>query len=117
MEPISRLESLPTELTITILNDLNLYTLLGCRRLSSHIKSIIDDTPILQYKIELGITGMTDGPNTTMTIEERRTRLKNYQDAWANVESKAMEASPTPMTGQRWKLVGGVLALSRGPRS
>ncbi|KDQ56145.1 hypothetical protein JAAARDRAFT_322114 [Jaapia argillacea MUCL 33604] len=117
IEPDSPMfERLPTELLINVLNELDFRTLLACRMISRYFKSIVDDTPLLQYKIELAIVGMVDGPNTTMTVEERRTRLQNYQDAWANLEWKVEELFPLA-EGDLWELTGGVWALAKGPRS
>ncbi|KDQ56129.1 hypothetical protein JAAARDRAFT_59536 [Jaapia argillacea MUCL 33604] len=110
---LNRFKCLPTELIISVSSELDFRNVLTCRTISRYIKSIIDNAPLLQYKIELAIARMSDGPNITMTISERRTRLRNYQEAWANLQWKAEELFSTA-EGDLWELSGGVWALASG---
>ncbi|KDQ56112.1 hypothetical protein JAAARDRAFT_36900 [Jaapia argillacea MUCL 33604] len=107
------LGSLPPELTIAVLNKLDFRSLLIFRQVSHVSRALVDATPGLQYKIELAIAGMVDGPNSNMTTEERRRRLANYQESWANLRWKQEEVlQALDGDADLWELDGDVLALS-----
>jgi hypothetical protein len=44
--------------------------------------NIFEGSALLQYHLELGRSGMEDGPMSTLSIPERRERLRVYSDAW-----------------------------------
>jgi hypothetical protein len=50
---------------------------------------IIGGSALLQYHLELGRSGMEDGPQSTLSIPERRERLKAYNDAWKHLHWSA----------------------------
>lgn len=73
---------------------------------------MINETAILQYKIELGANGMKDGAFSSLSASEKLDRLKNYRLAWDGLqwsEDKTVEMT----MGQIWELYGGVLAQAR----
>lgn len=43
---------------------------------------IVNGSNLLQYRLELGRSGMEDGPLSTLSVSERRERLRVYNDAW-----------------------------------
>lgn len=43
---------------------------------------IVEGSTLLQYRLELGRSGMEDGPLSTLSVSERRERLRVYNDAW-----------------------------------
>ncbi|KDQ56110.1 hypothetical protein JAAARDRAFT_70916 [Jaapia argillacea MUCL 33604] len=107
------LGSLPSELTIAVLSELDFRSLLIFRQVSRDSRALVDATPGLQYKIELAIAGMVDGPDSNMTTEERRRRLVTYQENWANLRWKQEEVlQALDGDSDLWELDGDVLALS-----
>lgn len=64
----------------------------------------------LQYKIELFVDGMIDGPPSSVTAAERLQMLLDRRKAWAQLQWK--ERFIVPMQGdcQAYELVGGVFA-------
>ncbi|OBZ75010.1 hypothetical protein A0H81_05604 [Grifola frondosa] len=77
--------SLPAELIIKILLDVELHNLLACRRVCRFLSELIEDAVELRYKIALGMAGLEDGPPGGLTIAERLERVEKYQDAWRNL--------------------------------
>ena len=47
--------------------------------------NITEGSALLQYHLELGRSGMEDGPLSTLSIPERRERLRAYDDAWKHL--------------------------------
>ncbi|TFK45325.1 hypothetical protein OE88DRAFT_1740424 [Heliocybe sulcata] len=100
------------ELVVIILRELDLSMLIRCKRVCTDLKRIIDDSVALQYKIELAVAGMEDGPPSSIDLAERLRRLQNYTKAWRD-----MAFSPSEnirFDGHYWELYGGVLATSAG---
>ncbi|TCD69894.1 Amino-acid acetyltransferase, mitochondrial [Steccherinum ochraceum] len=106
---------LPTELILQSLNALDFPSVLRCRQLNSAFKDLIDNDAALQYKIELAVDGMEDGPPSALLPAERLQLLRKHRAAW-----KAMRHTSThniPMSGGGvWELYGGVLAQGINPR-
>jgi len=50
---------------------------------------IIGGSALLQYHLELGRSSMEDGPLSTLSIPERRERLRAYNDAWKHLRRSA----------------------------
>ncbi|EPQ55952.1 hypothetical protein GLOTRDRAFT_138664 [Gloeophyllum trabeum ATCC 11539] len=109
--PSKGLLSIAVELAILILEKLDLHTLVSCKRVCHRIKNIIDESVVLQYKIELAVAGMEDGPTSAISVSERLQRLKNYTEAWKTM-SFSPEVETVTLTGNLWELCGGVLGLS-----
>ncbi|KAF8268330.1 hypothetical protein EI94DRAFT_1829564 [Lactarius quietus] len=74
--------SLPNELISKILEHADYKTVTACRRLCRHFKDIVDTTASLRYIIELGATGMCDGPLDAVGPAERLRKLEDSQAAW-----------------------------------
>jgi hypothetical protein len=53
------------------------------------VDDIIRGSALLQYHLELGRSGMEDGPMSTLSIPERRERLRTYNDAWRHLRWSA----------------------------
>jgi hypothetical protein len=51
--------------------------------------NIVEGSALLQYHLELGRSGMEDGPMSTLSIPERRERLRVYGDAWKRLHWSA----------------------------
>ena len=50
------------------------------------MRDLIGIHSLLQYHLELGKSGMEDGPLSTMSISERRERLRAHTNAWKNLQ-------------------------------
>ena len=50
---------------------------------------IIGGSDVLQYRLELGRSGMEDGPLSTLSVPERLERLRTYNDAWKHLRWSA----------------------------
>ncbi|KAI0346083.1 hypothetical protein BDW22DRAFT_1352074 [Trametopsis cervina] len=73
---------LPTELTCLIFEHLHCSDLVACRQLCRTIKHVIDTSVVLQYKIQLHLTGMVDNPAHHFSIVEKLALLQKYQAQW-----------------------------------
>lgn len=76
---------------------------------------LIDAAAVLQYKTELAVAGMEDGPSSDLSTVDRLTKLKAYQDAWSCLRFDSQKIVPM-LRGEVWELYGGVLAQARGPK-
>ncbi|TFK45308.1 hypothetical protein OE88DRAFT_1740408 [Heliocybe sulcata] len=106
------LPAIPSELVVIILQELDLPTLIRCKSVCSGLKRLIDDSVILQYKIELAVAGMEDGPPSSIDVSERLRRLRSYTKAWRGM-AFAPDEEEIAFDGY-WELCGGVLATSDG---
>lgn len=105
------LSTLSVELTVCVLLNLDIKDVLSCRSVSGLDLSITPrsllklqgvpfsmrgdhNDPVIQYKIDLAVAGLEDGPPNGIGLAERRERLKRYLQAWR-------ELSPTSWAS--WK--------------
>ncbi|KAI0086648.1 hypothetical protein BDY19DRAFT_959609 [Irpex rosettiformis] len=110
--------TLPAELMVEVLENLNYRDLLKCRLVSRWLRDIIDRFDSFQYKISLASAGVSDNPLNTMLKGQKRELLLQHRAKWlsrqavpksANTDKRAYPAQEGPA----WELVGGVLAQSR----
>lgn len=66
----------------------------------------------LQYKIELFLAGMQDGPSSDLSSSERLRMLNAHQKAWRGLEWT--EKDHLDLRGDTWEFYGGVLGVSEG---
>ncbi|KAH9048736.1 hypothetical protein EDB84DRAFT_1556741 [Lactarius hengduanensis] len=83
------LKILPNELITHILAALHYRDLASCTQVCRRMADIIRDSVLLQYHLELGKCGMNDGPQSTLSILERRERLLAHVDAWKTLRWSA----------------------------
>ncbi len=76
--------------------------------------SNIDDVS-LQYKIELALAGMEDGPPSHLTPRDRIEMLQACQKSWNTLAWTSEET--IAVEGHLWELFGGILAQADGPSS
>ena len=76
------------------------------------MKALIDETPELQYKIELYGAGMLDQPSNNQDVSEARTRLHQREDAWNRLQP-LQEIDVPPSTGSP---VHEYLMMKTGPK-
>ncbi|KAH8099418.1 hypothetical protein BXZ70DRAFT_943596 [Cristinia sonorae] len=112
---MAQLTDIPLELIIQILNNLDFRSILLCRQLNRLFKDIVDTDAYLQYKIELAVAGMEDGPPSSATPSERLQLLREHRKAWNEMRFNSSEDIPMSAGGV-WELFGGVLAQGIPPK-
>ncbi|KAI0752690.1 hypothetical protein C8Q80DRAFT_1217173 [Daedaleopsis nitida] len=106
---MSLLLSLPLELLIAVLTNLDWRDLLRCRQVCMFFKDYVDHDVTAQYKIELAVAGMEDGPPSILTPSDRLSILRERQKAWRSLKWKSRQEYPM-LGGNVWELYGGMLA-------
>lgn len=104
---------LPAELIIHILNALDYQTLLHTRQACRLFNKLYQNAAGLQYKVELAVANMENGPPSGLGAADRLQRLKQHQEAWATLTPNAQQIVPM-LKGSVWELYGGVLSQARG---
>ncbi|RDX52578.1 hypothetical protein OH76DRAFT_168578 [Lentinus brumalis] len=104
---------LPAELLVSIIANLDVRDILRCREVCVFFKDLIDDDVHAQYKIELALAGMEDGPPSALTPSDRLAILRERQEAWKTLTWKA-RTEYDMRRGGVWELYGGVLAQADG---
>ncbi|KAH8993058.1 hypothetical protein EDB86DRAFT_3078885 [Lactarius hatsudake] len=109
------LELLPNELIAKILAMLHYRDLYSCTRVCRRMVDIIGGSALLQYHLELGRSGMEDGPLSVLSIPERRERLRSYNDAWKHLRwSTCIELPNTERRHNMDVSPGGILTFASG---
>ncbi|KAH9960103.1 hypothetical protein BC827DRAFT_1209132 [Russula dissimulans] len=85
----SLLQLFPSELITKILAMLDYRDLAICMRVCKRMLDLVGHSSLLQYHLELGRSCMEDGPLSSMSIAERRERLKAHNDAWRDLRWSA----------------------------
>ncbi|KAH9910844.1 hypothetical protein B0H21DRAFT_492444 [Amylocystis lapponica] len=80
------LQDLSVDVLTPILDSLAVRDLLACKQVSRYLLEVIDGSERLQYKIDLAVAGMVDGPPSALCTAERRSMLREYQKAWCSLE-------------------------------
>ncbi|KAH9937048.1 uncharacterized protein B0H18DRAFT_968898 [Fomitopsis serialis] len=105
-----KIEELPTELVAHILADLDCIDLLRCREVCRMFDAVVEDSAVLQYKIELLKAGQEDNHRLgILSAAERLQLLRKHQAAWASLDFSYQKSVPM-LIGHTWELYGGVLA-------
>ncbi len=74
--------------------------------------NITEGSALLQYHLELGRSGMEDGPLSTLSIPERRERLQACNDAWKYFRfSACIELNVSRHTHVMYIAQGGILTF------
>ncbi|EAU92699.2 hypothetical protein CC1G_01744 [Coprinopsis cinerea okayama7 len=105
----SPLLTIPTELLIETLSFLDAASLCRCREVCRDLKTLVDSTSVLQYKIELYATGTESSILDNRNVASRLEKLKSYDKGWAQLAFSARDNIPMKRGGV-WELYGGVLA-------
>ncbi|KAL5478455.1 hypothetical protein ACEPAI_2639 [Sanghuangporus weigelae] len=106
------LDDLPTELLVKIILELDWRSVLRLQLVNSAFNEIVTTHLAVQYHIELGISGMVDGPPipyAPFSTDERLRRLRVYQSRWKHFDFKRAQ-TVRKVTGSVWELASGVLA-------
>ncbi|KAL5520790.1 hypothetical protein ACEPAF_2793 [Sanghuangporus sanghuang] len=111
-QPRATLDDLPTELLVKIILELDWRSVLRLQLVNSAFNEIITTHVAVQYHIELGISGMVNGPPipyAPFTTDERLRRLRIYQSRWKHFDFKHAQ-TVRKVTGSVWELASGILA-------
>ncbi|KAI0351049.1 hypothetical protein OH77DRAFT_1430272 [Trametes cingulata] len=73
---------LPKELQIRIIGGLDGRSILACKKADRVLAQLIDETVELQYKLELALAGMIDGPPSNVCVSDRLDALRAYRASW-----------------------------------
>ncbi|PIL24947.1 hypothetical protein GSI_12834 [Ganoderma sinense ZZ0214-1] len=77
--PVTDLHSLPQVIVLRILLPCDIDDLFACKRVSRLLQHLIDTDIYLQYKMELVLNGLVDGPTSCMmNVVEKLQLLRNY---------------------------------------
>ncbi|OCH96054.1 hypothetical protein OBBRIDRAFT_743996 [Obba rivulosa] len=106
---------LPTELLLQVLGELDYRSLVRCKQVCRLFLETINNAVALQYKIELGVARMEDGPPSLLGAADRLALLKRHQQAWNTLKYSSIEWMPM-LRGEVWELYGDVLAQARGSK-
>lgn len=102
---------LPSELLVEIFRHLlDCRSILRCSAVCHELNKVIESSVELQYRIELALDRMVDGPHSTVTVAERLEQLRNLRRAWTLFEWEKEVRVPMPGFCQAYELVGGVFA-------
>ncbi|KAF9229120.1 hypothetical protein BS17DRAFT_771061 [Gyrodon lividus] len=105
------LEVLPLELIIQILTFIGYRDLLTCSQVCRLFHTTIEQNALLQYIIELAVSGMQNGPHSVMDHANRLAALRNSQAAWNTLQFTGLK-DIRMLQGSLYELYGGVLVQS-----
>lgn len=92
---MSAFPSLATELVVHILELLDWKSLITCRLLSGRLRGIVDESILLQYKIDRAVAGVEDGPTLARwEVLDKAFALKRRQKAWHDFKFETDECIP-----------------------
>ncbi|KAI0320955.1 hypothetical protein OF83DRAFT_1168879 [Amylostereum chailletii] len=109
--------TLPDDLIVIILAMLDVPTMLTCQRVCRTFSQVIGHSVILQYKIELTLAGMRDGPSSChLPVSSRLLRIRDYALSWRDFawrERISFEYRLDAFLDRSFALCGGIMAISR----
>ncbi|KAM5538674.1 hypothetical protein V8D89_007703 [Ganoderma adspersum] len=117
MAPQPPFLSLPAELRIKILLQLDTLSLIRCSLVCRDFAGLISSEVALLYYLELAKAGMVDDPSDSCQtpLSERLENLRAYQTAWRSPSITFEKCfSPRPPSLQINPMTGGVLPYTTG---
>ncbi|EIW84388.1 hypothetical protein CONPUDRAFT_100433, partial [Coniophora puteana RWD-64-598 SS2] len=111
MAPQSSASAIPEELLVHIFLDLDIASLVTCKRVCKQFADIILRSALVQYHIELAANCMQDGPDAGPSTDPatRLAAIRKHRRAWNTLAWRAPEVVPSSLDGTTWELVGGVV--------
>ncbi|KAJ7494446.1 hypothetical protein B0H11DRAFT_936775 [Mycena galericulata] len=109
-----QLLDLPTELLVLVLNSLTLSDLTVCLATNRRLKSIVDGSTLLQYRLATQAACVEDNPwNTEIHSAHRLVALKKRQTAFAELNPNFIRSIPMHNFPILWSyaLSGGIFAM------
>ncbi|KZS88388.1 hypothetical protein SISNIDRAFT_459853 [Sistotremastrum niveocremeum HHB9708] len=107
------IQDLPTEVILRIFCELDLQGLHTCMLVSHAFNGLIQESGLLQYRIELWSNGMLDGPAGIPRFQSSKSRHKallELQDSWFNLRPRKETRLESANQGTRYDFASGVLA-------
>ncbi|KAF7353792.1 hypothetical protein MVEN_01064700 [Mycena venus] len=108
---------LPSEILVLILCSLDLPSLIACIATNRRVKSIIDGSTLLQYRMATQTACVEDNPcgDTTMTSAQRLVALQKRQRAFAELLPSSIHTIPvdnaSDILSTFYMLSGGIFAF------
>ncbi|KAH7907929.1 hypothetical protein BJ138DRAFT_1128806 [Hygrophoropsis aurantiaca] len=100
---------LPPELLELVFGELDIPSLLNCKKVCRLFCAIISKNTGLQYATELFAAGMDDGPHSSADKPVRLSALQSHQHCWDTMKWDPTAGSINMEDGNAWELCGGVL--------
>ncbi|KAI8985588.1 hypothetical protein BD414DRAFT_522797 [Trametes punicea] len=76
--------ALAEELLVIALLELDAADILSCAKVCRTLRDVIRRTPRVQYKLQLGLAGMIDGPASDVPVVTRLEHLRAYRTTWSH---------------------------------
>ncbi|KAI0246937.1 hypothetical protein BJV78DRAFT_89941 [Lactifluus subvellereus] len=89
MSRSSKLFTLSTEILVEIVSLLPSQDVITCSRTCRRLRSLVLDTPLLQYLTYAHRAGVEDNLTPGLTIPDRFARLRQWEEAWNNLDAMA----------------------------
>ncbi|KAF9511206.1 hypothetical protein BS47DRAFT_1199696 [Hydnum rufescens UP504] len=90
MDELGDLGGFPIELVLEALNNLAIRDLLRCRRVCKTLKTLIDESIAMQYRVRLALCGYVDGPQSLdgsfSTTASRLEALEAHINRWRHLD-------------------------------
>ncbi|KAF9232387.1 hypothetical protein BU15DRAFT_81300 [Melanogaster broomeanus] len=87
---------LPPELLTAIFLHTDSRTISRCRSVCRRFKDVVDSSVELQYRVELALDGMIDGPPSLISTGERLARLRSLRRTWSTLSCTSKVTVPMP---------------------
>lgn len=102
---------LPSEVIRRILSNLDWRALLRLKLVCKFLCSVVDESPSVQYTIELAVCGMEDGARTRLSAASKLALLKERNAAWEALQWAESQDLTLPQSdNMAWELCAGVYA-------
>lgn len=109
--------SLPTEVLLKILLQLDVPTAYSCQSVNRWFHSLYQTSLELQYALECEIAGVDDNPFCQLPVPTRLEMLRARESAWSSLDPIFTKVNPIPVSLRStasFDLVGGHLFLGFG---
>ena len=103
---------LSPELVVHILSYLHYSDLHACKRVNNALNRLIQNSVLLQYSMQLQLSGYEDNPSSHMVIADKLKLLKQQESAWSRLDFQKQTSVRIPFNPSSiYDLTDGVLLL------
>ncbi|KAF9651117.1 hypothetical protein BDM02DRAFT_3184831 [Thelephora ganbajun] len=99
------LADLPIELLVKVFDGLDVFSLVSCKFVNRSFNKVIKSSSLLQYKLELGLSGVEANPTCTLGLSECLETVRSYRRDWENLAWSSTSG---------WREAFGNISYSRG---
>ncbi|KAI1794795.1 hypothetical protein LXA43DRAFT_1091402 [Ganoderma leucocontextum] len=104
--------SLSPELVVHILSYLHYADLHACRRVNLALNRLIQGSILLQYSMQLQLSGYEDNPSSPMAIVDKLRLLRQQEAAWSRLDFQKPKSVRIPfIPSSIYDLTDGILLL------